>query len=136
MKMAAFEEAWEAASAAHDGQEVSNALKALVHPVYSACIGRPCNLRRLKSSLEELLSYLAGEGRTNANCWAVDLFFMTGEKWEQDWAEQGLPDEFMEVFALMGQALHDTVKAPAIAGNFDCLPEQLLERVRSIPVAN
>jgi len=34
----------------------------------------------------------------------------------------------------MGQALHDTVKTPKIAENFDCLPEQLLERVRRLIV--
>jgi hypothetical protein len=69
------------------------------------------------------------EGRTNANCWAVDLFVDQGEKWERDWAEQGLPESFHDVFAMMGEALHDTVHAPSVAENFGCLPEQLLERV-------
>jgi hypothetical protein len=30
----------------------------------------------------------------------------------------------------MGEALHDTVKTPKSAENFDCLPEQLLARAR------
>jgi hypothetical protein len=29
--------------------------------------------------------------------------------------------------------VNDTVRAPEIARNFDCLPEQLLERVRQLP---
>jgi len=36
------------------------------------------------------------------------------------------------VLALMGQALHDTVGSPKIAENFDCLLEQLLDRVRRL----
>jgi hypothetical protein len=79
-----------------------------------------------------LLEYLSGRGRTNANCWAVDMFFCLSEGWERNWTEQDLPDDFHDVLALMGQALHDAVRAPKIAENFDCLPEQLLERVRRL----
>jgi hypothetical protein len=35
----------------------------------------------------------------------------------------------------MGQALHVRVKTPKIAENFDCLPEQLLVRVRRLTSA-
>jgi hypothetical protein len=83
-------------------------------------------------SLTALLEYLRGQGRTNANCWAVDLFFMSCEGWDGDWTDQNLPDDFHDVLGLMGDALHDTVKSPEIANNFDCLPEQLLERVRRL----
>ena len=44
-------------------------------------------------------------------------------------AEQNLPEDFHDVLAMMGEALHDTVQAPEIAENFGCLPEQLLEKV-------
>jgi hypothetical protein len=57
---------------------------------------------------------------------------MSCEGWEGDWTEQNQPDDFHEMLALMGDALHDTVKSPEIANNFDCLPEQLLERVRRL----
>jgi hypothetical protein len=57
------------------------------------------------------------------------MFFCLSEGWERDWAEQQLPADFHEVLALMGEALHDTVQTPKIAENFDCLPEQLLNRV-------
>jgi hypothetical protein len=43
----------------------------------------------------------------------VLLFFMSCEGWEGDWT-------FREVLGLMGDALHDTVKSPEIANNFDC----------------
>jgi len=74
----------------------------------------------------ELLQYLSGEGRTNANCWAADLF-MSSDEWEHHWSEQSLPDDFHDVLAHMGEALHDTIGSPDIASNFGCLPEQLLE---------
>jgi hypothetical protein len=60
------------------------------------------------------------------------MFFCLSEGWEKDWTEQNLPEEFHDVLSLMGQALHDTVRTPKIAANFDCLPEQLLARVQSI----
>jgi len=53
---------------------------------------------------------------------------------ERDWTDQGLPDEFHDVLAKMGEALHDTVQSPAVAKNFDCLPEQLLEEVRNLQI--
>ena len=63
----------------------------------------------------------------------MEYFFCHAEGWARDWVDQNLPDDFHDVFALMSEALHDTVKAPRIAENFDCLPEQLLERVRRLP---
>ena len=83
----------------------------------------------LKRSLVDLLVFLSGEGRSNANCWATDLFFAQSEEWERDWAEQNLPEGLRDVLAMMGEALHDTIQAPEIAKNFGCLPEQLLERL-------
>jgi hypothetical protein len=96
------------------------------------CSGRTSQLPTLKASLTCLFEYLSGEGRTNANCWAVDMFFCLSEGWERDWTEQPLPDDFRDVLALTGQALHDTIRTPKIAENFDCLPEQLLDRVRRL----
>lgn len=132
--MPGFEEAWTAIAMARNGEPVSQDLHPLLQAVYSQSLSKPLNLAKLKKSLEDLLTFLAGEGRTNANCWAVDLFFCIGQGWEQDWAEQGLPDNFHAVLALMGEALHDTLNNPDIADNFGCLPEQLLERVRTLPV--
>ena len=130
--MAGFEAAWAAVDRAKDGEPVSSELRPLLRQVYSDVLVEPTNLPALKESLARLLQYLSGAGRTNANCWSVDLFFCSSEGWERDWTEQNLPDDFHDVLSLMGQALHDTVKTPKIADNFDCLPEQLLERVRRL----
>jgi hypothetical protein len=130
--MASFDDAWAAVDHPRDGEPVSPALRPLLRRVYCDVLAKPANLLGLKESLTGLLVYLGGEGRTNANCWAVDLFFCTSEGWERDWTEQELPDDFHDVLVLMGEALHDTVKTPKIAENFDCLPEQLLNRVRQL----
>lgn len=130
--MAGFDAAWSAIDHPKDGDPVSQELRPLLRRAYSDVLAAPANLPSLKESLTALLEYLNGEGRTNANCWAVDLFFCLSEGWERDWTEQKLPEDFHEVLALMGEALHDTVETPKIAENFDCLPEQLLDRVRRL----
>jgi hypothetical protein len=131
-RMAGFDDAWAAVDQPRDGEPVSTELRLLLRRVYSEVLTAPVDLTVLKESLTALLEYLSGQGRTNANCWAVDMFFCLSEGWERDWTEQQLPDDFHDVLALMGQALHDTVRTPKIAENFDCLPEQLLARVRRL----
>jgi hypothetical protein len=130
--MTGFEEAWSAAAISRDGEVVSPLLRPLLNEVYVQVLAKPKNLPALKKSLAQLLTFLAGEGRSNANCWAVDLFFCSSGEWGSDWSDQGLPDEFHDVLARMGEALHDTVRAKDVAENFDCLPEQLLDRVNRI----
>ena len=130
--MVGFEQAWAAVDHPTDGESVSPELQPLLQRVYSEVLAVPTDLSALKKGLTSLLEYLNGQGRTNANCWAVDMFFCLSEGWEGDWTEQHLPDDFHDVFALMGQALHDTVRTPKIAENFDCLPEQLLDRVQRL----
>jgi hypothetical protein len=132
--MAGFDDAWAVVAGAHGVETVSPELKPLVRQVYDDIVSKPVDLAALKRSIEALLEYLAAAGRTNANCWAVDLFFAVSEGWERDWTEQELPDDFHDVLALMGEALHDAVQAPTIAENAGCLPEQLLERVRRLSV--
>jgi hypothetical protein len=112
---------------AREGEAVSSRLRPLLQSVYSEAISEPLRLTTLKHSLENLLKFLASEGRTNANCWAVDLFIGVSKGWEKDWAGQGLPEDFHELFVKMGEALHDTIKNPEIARQYECLPEQLLE---------
>ena len=104
--MSGFEEAWTAIAADRDGEPVSRALRPLLQAVYSQCLLQPLDLLELKKNLKDLLTFLSGQGRTNANCWAVDLFFCIGQGWERDWADQALPNDFHDVLALMGQALH------------------------------
>lgn len=128
--MAGFDEAWGLIARSYDGEFVSPELRPLLQQLYSDILDKPVIPLNLKSSIVELLEYLNRRGRTNANCWAVDLFFCLSESWELDWTEQSLPEDFHEVLALMAEALHDTVKSPEIAENFGCLPEQLLARAR------
>jgi hypothetical protein len=130
--MAGFEDAWSAVDKNWHGESVSPELRPLLHGIYSSILSTPTDLGGLKRNLEKLLEYLVDEGRTTANCWATDMFFMLSDGWERDWADQNLPDDFHDVLSLMGQALHDTVRSPEIASNFDCLPEQLLGRVKSL----
>ena len=132
--MPSFAEAWAAAARPRDGETVSPELKPLLHDTYTLVLTNPKNLSALKQSLQVLLEYLAGPGRTNANCWAVDLFFMNSDNWESDWGEQGLPDEFADIFAIMGGALHDTVCTPHVAENFDSVPEQILAQVNRLDI--
>jgi hypothetical protein len=100
--------------------------------VYFRSLAQPLDRASFTRSLNELLKFLAIEGRTNANCWAMGLFFANSQEWERDWTDQNLPEDFHEILALMGEALHDTVKDSEVAKNFDCLPEQLLERVERL----
>lgn len=130
--MTGFDNAWSAVACHRKVDSVSPELRPLLEHVYYKLISEPVDLAELKTSLSSLLEFLNGPGRTNANCWAVDLFFAVSDGWERDWTEANLPDDFHDVLAMMGEALHDTVQAPEIARNFDCLPEQLLERVRQL----
>jgi hypothetical protein len=129
--MNGFEQLWATVAKTRDGEQVSPKLKPLLCRVHEAVLASPAKLPALKNSLVGLLQYLAGEGRTSANCWAADMFFCSDD-WEHDWSEQNLPDDFHEVLSRMGEALHDTVASPEIASNFGCLPEQLLERAKRL----
>jgi hypothetical protein len=137
--MKGFEQLWTSVAKTRDGQPVSPELKPLLRRVYDNVLTSPVSLPALRHNLMELLRYLSEEGRTNANCWTADLFFGSdNDLWERDWSEQNLPEDFHDLLAMMGEALHDTVTTPDIAGSFDCLPEQLLERVKrleaSVPI--
>ena len=133
-EMPGFDHAWGAVAVAREGEPVSSELRPLLKRVYVDILSSPTDLAAVKKSLEELLEFLSRKGRTNANCWAVDLFFCLSDGWERDWTDQSLPEEFHDVLAKMGEALHDTVQSPAVAKNFDCLPEQLLEEVRNLQI--
>ncbi len=131
--MASFDEAWSAVTVARNGESVSPQLRHLLLAGYSDLHSQAVDLVALKRNLRELLRFLAHEGRTNANCWAVDLFFCNSQGWERDWGDLDLPEQIHDVLAKMGEALHDTVGTPDIAQNFGCLPEQLLEALEANP---
>lgn len=128
--MPSFDEAWAAVAVNRDGEAVSQGLRPLLAAVYREIFAEPFSEARLAGTLKDLLEFLAGPGRTNANCWAADSFFGLNQGWERDWGDMRLPGRLRDVLSMMGEALHDTVRAPGIAENFGCLSEQLLERVR------
>ena len=129
--MKGVEEVWSSVARTRGGEVALPDLKPLVLSVHSEVTTSPVNLSALKSSLVKLLQYLSGEGRTNANCRATDLFFCSDDL-ENVWSEQDLPEDFHAVLAMMGEALHDTVTSPEVARNVGCLPEQLLERAERL----
>jgi hypothetical protein len=92
--MNAFEKAWATVSSDRQGEAVAPELRPLLQSVYLEVLSEPKNLSSLKLSLQKLLTFLAQERRTNANCWAVDLFFALDDHWQKEWAAQELPDDF------------------------------------------
>ena len=114
----------------HEDGKLGLGLRWRLGDAYEAIVSRPYDPARIAAAVEELLAYLASnEGRTHPNCVAVDHFFCLGEGWERDWEDE--PQELTDILADMGGALHDTIKAPDVAENFDSTPEQLLERIRA-----
>lgn len=81
--MAGFDEAWLAVADVRQGESVSPELRAFLQAVYHQSLAQPLDSAKLKKSLEDLLLYLSGEGRSNANCWAADLFFAYSQGWEK-----------------------------------------------------
>jgi hypothetical protein len=110
-----------------DGELVSPAITPLLEGVYEE-IKKQSPSQQVASALHLLLSFLSSPvGRTNANCWAVDLFFMVSDGWECEWDH--LDEELQDIIGDIAGALHDTVQAPEIARDFDSTPEQLLQRL-------
>jgi hypothetical protein len=104
------------------------ALTPLVEAVRSCLTTSALDLAAIKRALIALFKFLASPvGRTDANCQAVDSFFLL----DDSWLSERLPEAYHDVMAHM-DALHDTVSAPKIAENFGSTPEQLLERARNL----
>ena len=89
-------------------------------------------LLALRDSLERLLKFLSSdEGRRDDNCKTTGAFFF--RRWtSRDWGS--LPEAYVDILNDLAGMLHDAVSAPTIAKNFEGTPEQLLERVRGLPI--
>jgi hypothetical protein len=115
-----------------DADTISAELESLLLGVYRELSRRPIDRASLKGALYALLEYLSSPvGRTNANCVATDHFFCLREGWDVELDD--VPTDFSALIEDLGGALHDTVKAPHVARNFESTPEQLLDRLRRIP---
>jgi hypothetical protein len=106
-------------------RRVSRELKPLLEDVHAA-LDRS-DAAALRSSLEQLLVFLAGAGRTDANCSTTDYFMTFAEPLWQD-----SPPELRSIMEDMSGTLHDSIYAPDIARTFEATPEQLLERLRRV----
>ena len=73
--MASFDEALLAVANSRKGGAVSSELRPFLQEVYKQTLCHQLNTAALKQALADLLQYLAGPGRTNANCRATDIFF-------------------------------------------------------------
>jgi hypothetical protein len=105
---------------------VSHRLKTLVYAVYNEATRGDLDLAELRRALDELLQLLTSmNGRTDANCCAVDRFFAN---FEGQWSN--LPPDLAAILEDMAGTLHDSIYAPQIAAHFESLPEQLLNRLR------
>ena len=111
----------------------------VVHPKVRASLeslreevaSRPPSSERIRLIIKDLLMFLASHaGRTDANCRAVDSALMNYDAlWEHIDLVEASDPTLADVLRDMAGALHDTVSAPHVAGNFDSTPEQLLKRL-------
>lgn len=113
---------------------ISPALQPLLRRLYDAFVSHPRSVTANYSAILDILRYLTTqEGRTDANCWAVDLF--VAEDWTNDWwptHSDDLPDELNDILADIAIALHDTVAFPDVAEDAGSTPEQLLQQAESL----
>ena len=79
----------------------------------------------VRIALERLLTFLAGPGRTDANC-ATTYYYTTNA----DPLWQDLPADVKAILDDMSGTLQDSIHAESIARTFEATPEQLLERLR------
>ncbi len=104
-------------------RRASRELEPLLRELHAA-YGDPAATRR---ALEDLLTFLSGTGRTDANCETTHYFTNATESM---WS--GLPEELRGILDDMSGTLHDSIHAESIARTFEATPEQLLERLRRI----
>ncbi len=104
-------------------RRASRELEPMLRRLYEA-FGDSQETRR---ALDELLTFLAGAGRTDANCETTHYFTNATEAM---WT--ALPEELRGILDDMSGTLHDSIHAESIARTFEATPEQLLERLRRL----
>lgn len=110
-------------------RDADSALTPLMRRLRECLMFADLDLPALKTAMLAVLEFLcSAQGRTDANCSAVDMFLMVDDAWLSD----RLPEAYQDILADMGGALHDTVTAPHIAENCDSTPEQLLARAHTL----
>lgn len=112
-------------------ESVSPELPGLLRAARRSIEATPLDMAAVHESLRELLSYLASPaGRTHANVLETDVFFSL----QDDWSRCGddLPEPYAAIVWDIGGQLHDTIRTPEVAANFESTPEQLLARLDTI----
>jgi erythromycin esterase-like protein len=86
---------------------------------------------RVRLVVMDLLKFLASrKGRTDSNVRFVDYGLSNDDDvWDRIELIEAADPILADVVRDMAGALHDTVKAPYVARNFDSTPEQLLARL-------
>lgn len=114
-------------------ETISPELSPLLFVVCDELGRRPVQLLALHSALEALLVFLASPStRTNANCRATDFFFALETGCEASFDD--LSEAYQLIFDDIAMSLHDTITSSEIAANFFSTPEQLLARLRELPL--
>lgn len=112
---------------------VSPEMRELLQTFHNALVAQPLNLQNIKKALLDLLQFLTTpQGRTEGNCWVVNMYIALA-----DWDESGfpdLPDDMGSIIADMGMTLHETFPLPQMAWEYESTPEQLLERTRNLTI--
>ncbi len=112
-------------------EPISPELEPLLRALHHVLSQRSIKVTEVKAATVDVLRYLTTPtGRTDANCWAVNLFML--EDWGPVELDLAVGDALNDVLADMGGALHDTIEYPDIARMFESTPEQLLQRVEAI----
>ena len=98
-----------------------------------AVLANPPISAQMRRTVRAVLEFLASpEGRTDTNCRTVDLAIMNDEEiWDHIEKVEAVDNVVADVLRDMAGALHDTVRTPEIAENFESTPEQLLKRLSS-----
>ena len=124
-KSSSFDDSWRSA---RRYRQITPDLETLIAGVDRAVRKEPLDSDQCFRALEALLVFLSSSaGRTDANCTVTDQFFAT---YGEDILSR-LPVALRTIISDMGGTLHDAIYAPAIAANFESLPEQLLARLRA-----
>jgi hypothetical protein len=110
---------------------VDDVIEVHVREAHAVLTARRIDLVALRSALTDLLEYLSGEGRTEANCRTVDAFFCLLTAEHADLLDR-LPGGWQELVDDVGLDLAATFEDPERADRAGASPERLLERLRAL----
>jgi hypothetical protein len=116
-----------------DPDKRKDSVRKLAESVYSCACQQAPDMLEFRRKLENLLVFLCSpEGHTHENCCLVDTYFCSKSDWPN--CIEHLPRDVHSILFDIGMTLHDAVKCPDIAKNFESLPEQLLDRLRKLKI--